>query len=138
MKAPVTVDFRQAGGYFEKNDSGLKGDRSYLAFVSQQQFDKVFGAAATMDTGESDFLSDDEFKSKFVVAVIKRGARRSYNNVKVTTEKGKLYVWYDAEDRQPDGAVFSTPLIVSLDKGKYKEVVFMENGKKSGTVRVKK
>jgi hypothetical protein len=31
-------------GYFEKNNSGLKGDTSLLAFTDQEGFDKVFAA----------------------------------------------------------------------------------------------
>jgi hypothetical protein len=134
--AAASVNFEQFHSYFEKNNSGLKGDRSYLALTSQKQFDKVFGPAATM--GTNSFLPPDAFKSKVIVATIKRGALRKYDNVKATEERGTLFVWYDANDDQPGSATYNSPLILAIDKGKYKEVVFMENGKKAGTARLAK
>ena len=131
----AAVAFEQYTSYFEKNNSGLPGDTSYLAFTKEQNFDKVFGTAATMDSNS--FLPPDAFKSKLVVAAIKRGNLRRYENVKVTQEKGKLYVWYDTKDDAPGSATFSSPLIIAVDKGKYKEVVFMENGKQAGKARIK-
>jgi hypothetical protein len=131
------VNFQEFHSYFAKNNSGLKGERSYLALSSQKQFDRVFGPAATM--GPNSFLPTDAFKSKVVVATIKRGgALRRYDNVKVTGERGKLFVWYDAKDDAPGSATYNSPLILAVDKGKYKEVVFMENGKKAGTARLTK
>ncbi len=130
------VGFEQYTSYFENNDSGLKGEKSYLVFTSQKKFDKIFGSAATM--GQNSFLPDDVFKSKIVVAVIKRGSLRKYEDVKVTAEKGKLVIWYNAKDDAPGSATFNSPLILAVDKSSYKEVLFMENGKKSGTARLKK
>jgi hypothetical protein len=135
--AAGSVNFEQFHSYFAKNNSGLKGDRSYLALTSQKQFDKVFGAAATM--GTNSFLPSDVFKTKVVVATIKRGgALRRYENVKATEERGTLVVWYDVKDDEPGSATYNSPLILAVDKGKYTEVVFMENGKKAGTARLAK
>jgi inhibitor of cysteine peptidase len=134
--AAAPVNFQQFTSYFEKNNSGLKGDRSFLVLTSQNQFDKVFGPAATM--GPNSFLPSDVFKSKVVVAAIKRGALRKYDNVKATGERGTLFIWYDAKDEEPGSATFSSPLILAVDKGKYKQVVFMENGKRAGTARLKR
>src|SRR4051812_23899613 len=78
----ASVDFQQFKSYFEKNNSGLKGSKSYLALPSQKRFDQVFGPAATM--GPNSFLPDDAFKSKLVFATVKRGVLRSYDNIKVT------------------------------------------------------
>jgi inhibitor of cysteine peptidase len=132
--AAASANFEQFHSYFEKNNSGLKGDKSYIALTSQKQFDKVFGPAATM--GPNSFLPTDAFKSKVVVATIKRGALRKYDNVKATEEGGTLFIWYDAKDDEPSSATFRSPLILAVDKGKYKQVVFMENGKKAGTARL--
>ena len=134
--AAAPVKFQRFGSYFEKNNSNLKGETSFLAFTTQQQFDKVFGTAATM--GKNDFMPPDVFKSKIVVAAIKRGALRTYEDVKITSEKGKLYVSYNVNDDAPGSATFSSPLIVAVPKGKYKEIVFVENGKQTGTGRVQK
>ena len=133
--AGTSVNFQQFESYFEKNNSGLKGERSFLVLVNQKQFDNVFGPAATM--GQNDFLPEDIFTSNVIVAAIKRGKLRKYDDVKVTAENGKLFVWYDSKDEPPASATYSSPLILAVDKGKYKKVVFMENGKKVSTVRLK-
>lgn len=132
-KKPVA--FEQYTSYFEKNNSGLPGDASYLAITKEKDFDKIFGSAATM--GDNSFLPADAFKSRFIVAAIKRGNLRRYENVKVTSENGKLYVWYDIRDEAPGSTTFSSPLILAVDKGKYKTIIFMENGMQAGTARLK-
>jgi hypothetical protein len=135
-KSETEVNFQKFDSYFEKNNSGLKGDKSYLALASQKQFDKVFGSAATME--QNSFMPTDAFKTKLVVAAIKRGSLRRYEDVKVTAKNGKLIVWYNASDDAPSSATFSSPLILAVDKGKYKEVVFMENGNQVGSAKLKK
>jgi hypothetical protein len=130
------VEFQRYESYFEKNSSGLKGKTSYLVLANQEQFDKVFGYATTME--QNNFLTPDVFKSKIVFATIKRGSLRHYDDVKVTAAKGRIFVWYNAKDDAPGSATYSTPLILAVDKGKYNEVVFMENGKKAGSAKFKK
>jgi inhibitor of cysteine peptidase len=133
-KTDAAVDFQRYESYFEKNDSGLKGATSYLVLTGQQQFDKVFGPAATM--GTNTFLPQDAFKTKIIVAAIKRGSLRRYSDIQVTANSRILTVSYSAADDQPGRATFRSPLILSVEKGKYKEVVFVENGKKHRTVKI--
>jgi hypothetical protein len=121
---------RHDGSYFEKNNSGLKGEKSYLVFTDQQQFDRVFGPAARM--GANDFLPRDAFNTKIVVAAIKRGSMRRYSDVKVTEENGVLLVSYTATDDKPGSASFRVPLILAVEKGGYSGVVFVENGERVG------
>ena len=130
------VEFQQYTSYFEKNDNGLKGEKAFLAFSAQPSFDKIFGSAATM--GQNSFLPADVFSSKIVVAAIKRGSLRKYENVEVMSEKGKLIVSYTAKDDAPGSATFSSPLIIAVNRDKYKEIVFMENGQRAGTAKIKK
>lgn len=131
-----SVVFQQFEGYFEKNNSELKGDKSYLVFTDQEQFEKVFGEARTMKSEK--FLPADIFKTQLVVAVIKRGGLRKYKNVKVTAKNKKIFVSYDAEDAKQDSAIYSSPLIVAFDKGTYDKIYLMENGKNTGSVIVAK
>jgi hypothetical protein len=58
---------------------------------------------------------------------------------KVTADGDTLYVQYEAK-KGPEAAntKYASPLIVSVDKGKYTTVVFLENGKKAGTVKLDK
>jgi hypothetical protein len=118
--------------YFEKNNSGLKGEKSYLVLTDHQQFDKVFGPAARM-SGNT-FLPRDTFTNKIVVAAIKRGTMRRYSDVAVKEENGILLVSYTATDDKPGGATYRVPLILAVDKGEYGGVVFMENGERVGVV----
>ena len=42
------IEYMVHSGYFEKNNSGLKGEASYLAIKDRETFDKAFGVAFTM------------------------------------------------------------------------------------------
>jgi hypothetical protein len=127
--------------YFESNKSGLKGDASYLAITEPEAFAATFGGPGFVMGGDKPkVLPKDAFEKKMVVAVIKRGdAITTYKDVKVTADDETLYVSYDAEAKGGGGsAKFASPLIVSLDKGKYTNVIFFENGKKVGSAKVGK
>ena len=130
------VDYDIHGGYFESNKSGLAGDSSYLAFAGPKAFDAVFGVAKVQGD-KPRFLPKDAFDSKVVVAVIKRGkAIYDYKVEKVTNDDGVLTVQYTSAPQESGGtATFATPLILSVDKGKYDSVAFIENGKKVGTAK---
>lgn len=130
-----TIAFQQYSSYYEKNNDGIKGDKIFLAIADRQRFDKIFGAAATM--GQNNFLPEGVFDSKIVIATVKRGSLRRYEDVKVTAEKNNLIVSYNAKDDAPSSATFRSPLIIAVDKGKYKSVIFMENGKRVETVKIK-
>jgi hypothetical protein len=129
------VDFHEYTSYFENNDSGLRGQKSYLVITSRKRFNKVFGPAAVM--GTNSFIPDDTFKTRIIVTTIKRGDHRDYSDVKVTEKNGILWVSYTTKDSPPGGATYRCPLIIAVDKGKYKEVVFMENGKRAGMARLR-
>ena len=122
---------RYGGSYFERNDTGLTAQTSYLVFTSQAQFDKIFGPAPTM--GRNNFLPNNTFSTKMVFATIARGHfLRTYDDPKVTTKNGTVYVWYKVKDAQQASATFASPLILAVDKGQYSEIIFMENGTRVG------
>jgi hypothetical protein len=132
------VEFTVHDGYFQSNKAGLKGPASYLAFTEQAAFDKIFGKAVVMGK-KWNFLPQGAFASKVAVPVIKRGnAIWTYKVDQVTADKDTLYVQYEAKSRDGGGASFASPLIISVDKGKYATVVFIENGKKVGTATIGK
>lgn len=132
------VEFKTyARPYFEKNNSGLKGDVSYLAITDQATFDKTFGIGVVMGK-KPDVLPKNAFDKQMVLSVIKRGPVYTYSDVSVTAAAGVLYLQYAADAKGAGGtAKFSSPLIVVVDKGKWKSVVFMEGGKKVGMVEIK-
>jgi len=131
------VEFDVHNGHFQKNNAGLKGDSSYLVFSDRDAFDKVFGIGRVI--GKQNFVPRDAFDKKVVVAVIKRGnAITEYKVEKVTADEGTLYVQYTAKMGPAGTATFASPLIVSVDRDRYKSVVFIENGKKVDTVKLGK
>ena len=130
------IDYDVHTGHFQKNNAGLKGDASFLAFTDRAGFDKVFGVGATMK--KQNFVPKDTFDKKLVVAVIHRGkAPWTYKVEKVTADGDTLYVQYEATAGKEGNATYASPLIVSVGKGKYTSVVFVENGKKAGTASLK-
>src|SRR5262249_42786766 len=127
--------------YFESNKSGLKGDSSYLAFTDQKAFDMVLGATPPVMGQKREYLPKDAFDKQMATVVIKRGkAITKYKVEKVTADGDTLYVQYTAKEEAAGGgtANYASPLVVAVDKGKYKQVVFIENGKKAGTADINK
>jgi hypothetical protein len=133
-----TIKYQVHRGYFESNKSGLKGDVSFLAFTEEKAFDKIFGKAFVLGK-KPNFLPRNAFESNIAFATIKRGGTIwTYKVDKVTADEGTLYVQYEASANDGGGARFASPLIVSVDKGKYSKVVFIENGKRAGTADIEK
>lgn len=130
------VDFGVYDAYFEKNDSGLKGDASYLIFMSKAAFDKVFALTPGKDEKKKT-LSVDTFKAKTVVALVKRGDRTwTYKVEKVTVDGDTLYIQYEAEAGKEDkDGKFASPLILSVPKKEYAQIAFIENGKHVGGIK---
>jgi hypothetical protein len=132
------VKYEEYNGHFQKNDAGLKGDASYLTFSDRAAFDKVFGVGRVMGNKQK-FVPKDAFDKQIVVAVIKRAkALTTYKVEKVTADEGTLYVQYTAKTGDAGTAEYASPLIISVDNDKYKNVVFIENGKKAETVKIEK
>src|SRR5215212_2723083 len=125
----IEVKSERHSGYFEKNNSGLKGESSYLAMTDSSEFGKTFGLGFVK---RSNLVPDDAWGKILVAAVIKRGnATFSYTVEKVTRTGDKLTVAYKATKGPETSAKFATPLILSVEKGELKEVVFVENGKEA-------
>jgi hypothetical protein len=132
------VEFTVHDGYFESNKSGLEGESSFLTFTDDDGFKKIFGTAVVMGK-KPKFLPKDAFDKKIAVAVIHRGNKLyEYKVQKVTADEKTLYVAYSTQTEDGGGANFHSPMIVSVDKGKYTSVVFIENGKKAGTAEIGK
>ncbi len=133
QRAPAAVTAKVAydtySGYFVSNKFEPNAAESFVVLRDQAEFDKVFGVAFVMrDTSHR--LPKDAFQSLLVVAAIKRGnALVEYKVEGVTETKGVLEVRYTTTAKQSPTATFACPLIVSVPKGKYAEVQFIENGK---------
>ena len=124
-------------GYFVSNKSGLDAKASYLAVTDEAAFDKLFGKATVQGRKEK-FLPRNAFDAKLVAAVVKCGHETcTYDVQSVAAKDGTLTIQYTAKARDGGSATFASPLIVSLDKGKYTTIEFVENGKKVGTASIK-
>ena len=126
--------------YFEKNNSGLKGNETYTALTNKDGFEKVFAARPPLMGGKKPvLLAADAFDKQFVAVVVKRGpAITTYQVEAVKLDKdGTLYVQYKAENGPAGTATFASPLIVSVPKEGAQKVTFIENGKAVSTVDVK-
>jgi hypothetical protein len=132
------VEFVQHGGHFEKKDSGLLGEPSFVVFTDRKGFDKVFGVAATMGA-KAKFVPKDALDTKIVVATVQRGNKIiEYQVDKATVEGDTLTLAYKTTSKDGGNATYASPLIVSVDKGKIAKVVFVEGGKIVGKVEVPK
>lgn len=133
------IDHATFPDYFEKNNAGLKGDASMVAFASKEAFDKVFALRPPLMGGKKSVaVPEKAFEKQAVFAVIHRGnAITTYTVEKVTTEGDTIYVQYKATTGVAGTATFASPLIVAADKGKAKQVTFIENGKTIGTAELK-
>jgi hypothetical protein len=155
------VEYEVHNGYLESSDfyrttrladkTGLALS-SYSAFVDQDSFDMAFGKddGTPIDLnkflpngegkGKKKPLPKDVFDKKVVVVAALHGSNVAvYKVEKVTSDGDTLYVQYKSSSQfAGNNAVYSSPLIVSVDKGKYTSVVFIENGQKAGTADVPK
>jgi len=123
----VKLKFDSYGGYFVSNQFEPAAARSFVVISDQGRFDKVFGVARVMGD-RSHRLPKDAFKSNLVLAVIQRGnAVWQYQVEDVTVDGGVVQLRYMATAKKSESASFACPLIVSIPKGDYTAVRFVEN-----------
>jgi hypothetical protein len=127
------------GPYFESNKSGLKGEASYLAFSDAGKFAAVLRPVPPVGGRKTIPLPKDAFDKSLVLVVIRRGTQIHEYTVEKAEAKGDTVVltFKSAAKGAAGGtATFASPLVVTVPKGKYKTVEFIENGKKAGTVKL--
>ena len=116
-------------GYFVSNKFEPDAAQSFLVIQDQKQFDQVFGVAMVMGD-KSHRLGKNAFRSRMVLAAIKRGgAVWEFKIESATLSQGVVTLRYTATARNSESATFACPLIVSVPKGEYTAVRFVENKK---------
>jgi len=136
--ASVNLPFDTYSGYFVSNKFEPDAAESFLVITDQGQFDRVFGAAMVMGD-KSHRLSKDAFKSNIVLAAIKRGkAFWEFKIEAVAEAAGVVELRYTTTEKKSDSATFACPLIVSIPKGRYVGVRFVENGKMMKKIEIRK
>ncbi len=125
-------------GHFVRNDTGDEARSLYL-LKDLEAFEKVFGTVPPLNNNggrKTDPVKDGMFEKNVVVAVVIRGmAISTYTEVSTKVAGEKLVVAYKCETGKPGTATFASPLIVSVPKGEWKTVSFIENGKEVGTAK---
>ena len=123
------LQFDTYAGYFVSNQFEPDAPESFVVLRSQEQFDKVFGVAFVMND-KSHRLPKNAFQSLMIVSPIKRGsATWSYKVEGVSQQAGVVELRYTTSATKSDTATFACPLIVSIPKGDYAAIRFVENGR---------
>ena len=121
--------FDTYSGYFVSNQFEPDAATSFVIIQDQAQFDRVFGAAFVM-RDKSRRLAPEDFKTHTILGVIHRGpAMCEFQVAKVALSGGTAELHYAVTSKKSDTATFACPLIVSIPKGDYQAVKFVENGK---------
>jgi len=129
LAQPAKLAFDTYSGYFVSNQFEPNAASSFVAVADQAQFDKVFGAAVVM-RDKSHRLPNDLFKANIVLAAINRGnAVWEYKVQGVTVTGGVVELRYASTTTNSPTATFACPLIVSIPKGKYTAIRFVDNDK---------
>ena len=116
-------------GYFVSNKFEPHAALSFVALDNQPQFDRTFGAGFVMHD-KSHRLPPNAFESLLVIGAIHRGfAVWDYKVEGVTVTAGVVELRYTTTVTPSATATFACPLIVSIPKGAYQSVRFVENGK---------
>ena len=124
-----SVAFDAHDGYFVSNKFEPQAPASFVVLQDQKAFDEVFGVAMVMGD-RSHRLPPRAFESLMVVAPIKRGkVFWSYTVESVRVDGGVLTLRYTTTASPSDTAKYACPLIVSVPKGAYTAVEFVEDGK---------
>jgi hypothetical protein len=121
--------FEIYSGYVVSNQFEPNAAESFVIITDQEHFDKVFGVAKGAG-GKPHLLPKDAFKSNMVLAVVKRGKTLWELKIdEVTEAKGIVELRYKTTKVKSESATVASLLIISIAKGKYGEVEFVENGK---------
>lgn len=123
---PIKLKYDTHDGYFVSNKFHPNAAESYVVIGTQEEFDNVFGAAFVMGD-RSHRLPEKAFDKRMVIAVIKRGkAVVEYQVQAVELVDGVVQLRYTTQQRPQRSAEFACPLIVSIPKGDYRAVRFVE------------
>jgi len=135
QKAPIA--FVRHEGHFERNDSGLKGAKSFLVVDNLEKFESIFGVAALGlgPTRKQNFVTNETFEEHMVLAAIYRGTSEpNISDINIRLEQETLVIRYKLKPGRDAGFAMNVPLILSIPKQKYQKIEFYENGKLVSTL----
>jgi hypothetical protein len=133
---PEKLKFDAYSGYFVSNKFEPEAEASFVVATTEEQFNNVFGVAAVM-RDRSHRLSKDAFKANIVLSAIKRGkALWEFRIDGITVKDGVVEFRYTTTEKKIEAASYACPVIVSIPKGKYKAIQFIENSKPVKTIEM--
>lgn len=133
-RSSTPVEFQVHDGYFVVNKFEPDEPASFVVIQDQDIFDKIFGVAMVMND-KANRLPHEAFKTKMALVAIKRGkATWEFDVQSVSADRSTLRIRYKTTETPSDSATFACPMIVSVPKGRYASVVFIENGETVKTV----
>jgi hypothetical protein len=125
-------------GHFVRNDTGDDARSLYLC-SDLDAFEKLFGTVPPLNNNngrKTNPVTADTFDKQVVVAVVVRAkAITTYTEVSTKVDGDKLVVTYKCATGKDTSAAFASPLILSVPKGEWKTVTFIENGKDVGSAK---
>lgn len=134
---PSKIEYVKHDGHFERNDSGLKGPKSFLAFRKLDTFEGTFGVAALGlgPTKKQKFVTPETFEDRLVLAAIYRGTSEpTISDIRVQSQNGIISVKYKLKPGRDAGFAMNVPLILSIPKTKFEKIEFYENDKLQATL----
>jgi beta-lactamase regulating signal transducer with metallopeptidase domain len=127
FKDGQAIAFDLHGAYIVSNKFEPDVAASFVVIQDQKTFDEVFRMVMMQDKNPR--LKNHTFDTKIVLAVVKRGMTAcTYKVQAVTAESGVLRMRYSTTTEAHPAATFASPLIVSIPKGDYIAVEFVEDG----------
>lgn len=134
------IPFIQHEGHFERNDSRLTGQKSFLAFDQFDKFEATFGVAALGlgPTKKKNFVTQETFNNRLVLAAIYRGKSvPNITDIEVSLENGTISVKYQLESSPEVGFNVSVPMTLSIPKTECRTIEFYENDRLVATLKPK-
>jgi len=128
--AETVLEFTTFDHYFVKNKFHIDSVGSFLEIHDTASFEKVFGAAATMD--KITWIVPSDFSDKFVISVVKNFGNNRYDLkiTKISFSDGIVRVDYSYNLIEKNLSYSSTGNSIALIKTlSYDAIHFYENGK---------
>lgn len=118
------VPYKEAKRYFVKNNIGEVAENPKL--ISQQDFEKIFGAAAVM--GKDGLPTAIDFSKEFVVAKIEKSSANTIELIPVSVSKkdNLIEIKYKKIVGEKQTYTSQTAMILILDKIYNKEIRFVQ------------
>lgn len=135
---PKKINFDSHDGHFVKNTFKAPEQGAFFIMTTFDEFDRVFGTGFVMKA-KFKLVTKETFNAKNVLVVVRQVPNKiiEYTVGGIEADGDKLSVNYSTTIKTVTFQANSA-LILSVPKGDYREVVFVENGKRVAAVPLSK